>query len=150
MAVILADVLSRLHDVAGHLGPWVYVIVLSIAVLEGAAFLGLVLPGETVLFLAGVLAFQGQIQLVPAIVLAVLGAIIGDSVGYELGRHFGSAMEQSWLGRKVGDKRWKQARDSLRDKGGKAIFVGRFVAVARALLPAAAGNSHMPYGTFLG
>ena len=147
--MILAGVLDQLHSVAGHLGQWVYVIVFVVSVLEAAAFLGLVVPGETILFLAGVLAYQKQIHLLPAMGLAVVGAIIGDSVGYEIGRHFGARLERSWLGRKVGPERWERARESLRHQGGKAIFVGRFVAIVRALLPAAAGDSRMPYGTFL-
>jgi len=80
---------------------------------------------------------------------AAVGAIAGDSVGYEIGRRFGPALQRSRLGRKVGAERWQRAEDYLDAKGGRAIFVGRFVGVLRALVPAVAGATRMPYRQFL-
>jgi len=81
--------------------------------------------------------------------VAAAGAIVGDSIGYEIGRHFGNALQASRLGRKVGAERWQRAETYLEAKGGRAIFAGRFVGVLRALVPAVAGATRMPYRRFL-
>jgi membrane protein DedA with SNARE-associated domain len=140
---------TLLDSIPSDVGPWIYFVVLLAAASESALFIGLVVPGETALLLAGVLASRGQGHLVPYIVAAVFGAIVGDSIGYELGRHFGPRLRRSALGRRVGEQRWTRAEQYLQHKGGRAIFFGRWVAVARAIVPALAGEAHMPYRRFL-
>ncbi len=81
--------------------------------------------------------------------LAAVGAIVGDSIGYEIGRRFGPALQRSRLGRRVGDERWQRAEDYVAAKGGRAILAGRFIGVLRALVPAVAGVTRMPYRRFL-
>ena len=137
------------NALGGSLVPWGYVLVFLVAAAESAAFVGLVVPGETVLLLAGFLAWRGDLDISIVIACAVVGAIVGDSIGYEIGRHLGRHLYSSRIGRWVGRKRWERARKYLRAKGGRAVFVGRFVAVIRALVPAVAGDAHLPYGTFL-
>src|SRR5439155_12943982 len=112
--------------------------------------LGLVVPGETLVVLGGALANAGMLELPETIVAVVLGAIVGDSVGYELGRVLG----RPWLerhGRLIGAHAGALARvDALFERhGGKAVVLGRFVGILRALAPFAAGASRMPYRTFL-
>jgi membrane protein DedA with SNARE-associated domain len=119
------------------------------AAAESALFIGLVIPGETMLLLAGVLASRGQGNVGVYMLAAVVGAIAGDSIGYELGRHFGLRLRHSYFGRLVGDRRWERAERYLRERGGRAIFFGRWVAVVRAIVPALAGQARMPYRRFL-
>src|SRR6266511_3803663 len=76
------------------------------------------------------------------------GAVAGDQLGYLLGRLFGPRLRASRLGRLVGEDRWAKASASLRVRGGRAVFVGRFVGVLRALVPALAGMARMPYRVF--
>lgn len=129
--------------------PWAYVAVGLLAAAEAAAFLGLVIPGETAMLLGGVLVFQGRADLAPMLVAGCLGAVIGDSLGYEIGRRFGPRLRVSRLGARVGEQRWDRAGDYVRTRGGKAVFLGRFVGVLRALVPAMAGTVRMRYRTFL-
>jgi Uncharacterized membrane-associated protein len=129
--------------------PWGYVLVGVLAGLEAAAFLGLVIPGETAMLLGGVLAFTGRAGLPLMMGCGVLGAIIGDSAGYELGRRFGDPLRRSRLGRGISAARWERAEEYVRRRGGRAVFLGRFVGVLRALVPFVAGASRMPYRTFL-
>jgi membrane protein DedA with SNARE-associated domain len=143
---VLESVVNGLGDA---INPWGYVLLFTLTLLEASAFIGLFIPGETALLLAGVLAQQGKVSLVGCTVCAVVGAILGDSLGYEIGRRVGPRMRKSRVGAKVGEKRWTKAHEYLRRKGGRAIFLGRFVGVLRALVPAVAGDSRMPYGTFL-
>ncbi|MGI8694614.1 MAG: DedA family protein, partial [Geodermatophilaceae bacterium] len=120
-----------------------------LAGLEAAAFIGLVIPGEAAMLLGGVLAFSGRANLVVMMICAAAGAIVGDSVGYELGRRFGGPLRRSRLGRRIGPKRWDRAEAYVRQHGGRAVFLGRFVGVLPAMVPFVAGASRMPYRTFL-
>lgn len=126
----------------------VYLAVFAFPFLEASVFLGFVFPGETALVLGGVLASQGRINLTPVIVLAIVGAIAGDAVGYAVGRRFGPGLQSSRLGQLVGEKRWRASEAFLRRRGGPAVFVGRFTALLRALVPSAAGMARLPYRTF--
>ena len=140
---------TLLDAVPTNVGPWIYFVVFAAAASESALFLGLVVPGETLLLLAGVLASRGQGHLVPYMAAAIFGATAGDSIGYELGRHFGSRLRHSKVGRWVGEQRWTRAERYLQTRGGRAIFFGRWIAVVRAIVPALAGQARMPYGRFL-
>jgi membrane protein DedA with SNARE-associated domain len=144
--VVLESVVNGLGDAVN---PWGYVLLFVLTMLEASAFIGLFIPGETALLLAGVLAQQGKVSLPICIACAVVGAVVGDSIGYEIGRHLGPRIRSSWAGQKLGEERWARAHAYLRKKGGRAIFLGRFIGVLRALVPAVAGDSRMPYGTFL-
>lgn len=142
--------MSALFDTIGSLaGPAAYLVVALLAALEASAFVGLFVPGELAMLVGGYIAYQDKASLVPMIAAAIVGAIIGDSVGYEIGRHLGPSIRRSRLGRRVGEERWLRAEHYLAVKGGRAVFFGRFVGVLRALVPALAGASRMPYRKFL-
>jgi membrane protein DedA with SNARE-associated domain/membrane-associated phospholipid phosphatase len=141
---------SRLLDTLASLAsPWAYVVLALLAAAEAAAFVGLVIPGETAMLLGGFLAYQGRVSLGVMMAAGAVGAVVGDSIGYEVGRLFGEPLKHSRLGRRVGERRWARAEAYLRAKGGRAVFLGRFVGLLRALVPALAGMSRMPYRTFL-
>jgi membrane-associated protein len=129
--------------------PWLFALLLFLAFAEAAFFLGFVIPGETALILGGALCATGVFPLAAFLPMAVVAAIAGDSVGYEVGRHFGPRIRVSRMGRRIGDKRWGTAQWFFAKHGGKAVFLGRAQALLRALVPALAGSSGMPYRTFL-
>jgi undecaprenyl-diphosphatase len=142
--------MSGVLDTAARLAsPWAYVVLALLAAAESAAFVGLAVPGETAMLLGGFLAFQGRVNLAVMMAAGAVGAVVGDSVGYEIGRQFGEPLKRSRLGRRVGQDRWAGGEAYLRAKGGRAVFLGRFVGVLRALVPALAGMSRMPYLVFL-
>ncbi len=114
---------------------------------ETAIFIGFVLPGETAVVLGGVLASRGHISLPLLMAIVVVAAVTGPLVGYEIGRRLGGRLFASrLLSRMPGAV--ERARTGLRDRGGTAVLGGRFVAVLRALIPAAAGAAEMPYPVF--
>ena len=118
--------------------------------LESAAFLGLVIPGESLVLVAGFLAAQGALDLDVLIVAVAVGAAIGDSIGYEMGRQMGRPALLRYGGRfGLNEARVQSADDFFARHGSKAVFLGRFVGFARALVPFLAGSSHMAYRTFL-
>jgi membrane-associated protein len=142
----VTEFLKHLGD---HVGVWLYVIAGAFAFGEAAILIGLVLPGETSLLVAGYFCHEGVLNLPTMIAVAVLCAIAGDSVGYEFGRWFGPKLKDTRLGRFVGPARWEKSEAFLRRHGGKAVLLGRSVAVLRALVPSMAGMAKMPYRTFL-
>jgi membrane protein DedA with SNARE-associated domain len=125
-------------------GGLVAALVFLLAAGEAALFFGFVLPGEIAVVLGGVLSSRGQATLWQVIVAAVSGAIIGDSIGYAVGRRFGAP----YLERKLGE-RWRRVSAALVRWGAGAVFIGRFSAVLRAVVPSAAGAAGIHYPTFL-
>ncbi|MFE3753385.1 DedA family protein [Nocardia tengchongensis] len=139
---------SLMHRILDIAPVWVYLVVTLLVFAEDAIFVGFVIPGETAAVLGGVAASQGHVQLWLMIVLVVAAAILGDSVGYEVGKVVGPKLLQaSILDRHRG--RLDSAQDYLARRGGWAVFLGRFTAFFRAMMPALAGTSRMPYRRFL-
>lgn len=146
----MADVLELLERIRENAGPWLYLIAGGLAFAEAAVLVGMVFPGEVALLVAGFAAHQGWLDLRLMIVIAVGAAALGDSVGYEVGRHLGPRLRASRLGRRIGEDKWRRADDFLARHGGKAVLLGRFTAILRALTPGIAGAARMPYlRTFL-
>jgi undecaprenyl-diphosphatase len=143
-------VIETLLDLVGRLGAWSYLIIGLGAALECAAFVGLVVPGESLLLASGFFAHEGILVLPAVMAAAALGAIAGDNLGYQLGCRLG----RDWLlhhGRRFGisERRLRRAEEFFRRQGPKAVFVGRFVGFARALVPFVAGAARMPLGRFV-
>lgn len=141
---------SLIDAVTGLASPWAYVVVGVLAALEASAFVGLFIPGELALLAGGYIVQQGHARLGVMVLVAALGAIVGDSIGYEIGRHLGGRLRTGRVGRHIGEERWVRAEAYLEAKGGRAIFLGRFIGLLRALVPALAGAARMPYRRFLG
>ncbi len=141
--------LEWLRQLGEHVGVWMYLIAGGLAFGEAAIMIGVFLPGETALLVAGFFCQQGVLSLPVMIVVAVLSAIAGDSVGYAVGKRIGPRLRMSRLGGRVGEFRWAKADAFLARHGGKAVFLGRCTALLRALMPGMAGMSGMHYPKFL-
>jgi membrane-associated protein len=137
-----------LDQLLGLHGAVVYLVVGAVVFAEDALFIGFVLPGETAAILGGVAASRGNVSLVLMCVVVVVAAIVGDSIGYEIGTRYGTRLLSLRVLRRRQD-RMDAARAKLARRGGPAVFIGRFVAFLRAVMPFLAGISHMPYGRFL-
>ena len=140
---------TLLDGVLSLSGVHAYVLIALVAAGEASALLGLFLPGETALLFGGVLASQGRVSLPVLLVVAVAAAMVGDTIGYEVGRYGGPALQRTRLGRVVGARRWAEGEAFLARRGGPAVFLGRWVGVLRALVPSLAGMGRMPYQRFL-
>jgi len=137
---------SLLHGIVTLHGTMAYLIIGALCFGEASVFVGFVLPGETAVVLGGVLASFHHVSLV-RMVLVVACAIVGDSVGYEVGRRFGPALVRRLPAR--ARRGAEEGRKFLERRGGPAVFLGRFTAVFRAVIPGAAGLSALRYRTFL-
>jgi membrane-associated protein len=135
--------------VAHNLHIPLFILLLIFAFAEAAAFVGFVLPGETSLLIGGVLAHEKIWNIWVFLGCAIIAAIAGDSVGYEVGKHFGPRIKENRFGRLIGEKRWRLAEAIFDKYHGGAIFFGRAQALLRALVPALAGMHRVPYRTFL-
>ncbi len=101
------------------------------------------------MLLGRVLAFTGRASLPAMLAFAAVGAVVWDSAGYELGRRFSEPMRASRAGQRIGPERRDDTEQYVRRRGGRAVFLGRFVGVLRAKVPFVAGAGRMPYRSFL-
>jgi membrane-associated protein len=126
-----------------------YIGILSVVFAESGVFLGFFLPGDSLLFTAGLLAGQGVLSIALLIILVPAAAILGDNFGY-------------WFGSKVGQKLYTRedsfffhkhhidkTREFYAKYGSKAIVLARFVPIVRTFTPVLAGVGGMPYKIFM-
>lgn len=127
-------------------GPPAYALVGLLIFAEAALMVGFFVPGETAAVVGGVLAGLGRVNLEVMMMVVVACAIVGDSIGYEVGRRAGPWVlaRRPLHGRASVDRTLRM----LERYGGPAIFFGRFVAFARAIIPALAGMSRVRYRVF--
>jgi membrane-associated protein len=148
--VELPDLEAALTDLSDTLGTWTYALVGGLAFLETGAFVGLVAPGETAVVLGGVVAAQGEVNIVAILLLVWLAAALGDLASFVLGRRLGRRFLVA-RGPRFGVTPPRLARvEQFFDRhGAKAILVGRFVGIVRAVAPFLAGSSGMRLRAFV-
>ena len=139
-----------LQDVSNALGAWTYLLVGLFAFLETGAFVGLVVPGETVMLLGGAVAGQGAINIYLLLAIAWFSAWAGDTTSFFIGRRLGRDFVLR-RGPAVGisNERFAQVEGYFGRHGGKTILFGRFISLVRALAPFVAGSSGMRYRAFV-
>jgi len=141
-------VTTWVHRLLGLDGTLIYLLVGLLVFAEDAIFIGFLVPGETAAILGGVAASLDHASLPGMMALVITAAILGDSAGYGIGR---------WLGQRLlGTRplrrqrhRLRRAERQLAEKGGMAVFLGRFVTFLHAVMPFLAGVARMPYPRFL-
>ncbi len=132
------------------LGPYALAGVIGIVFAESGLFFGFFLPGDSLLFTAGLLASQGFLNFGWLLLLSFAAAVAGDSVGYWFGHQVGPkifAREESWLFKK---HHLQQAQKFYEKHGAKTIVLARFTPFIRTFAPIVAGAAQMPYSTFIG
>jgi membrane protein DedA with SNARE-associated domain/membrane-associated phospholipid phosphatase len=141
---------NLLEDISETLGAWTYALVGIFAFAETGAFIGLVVPGETVMLLGGAVAGQGAISIYLLIAVAWFAAWLGDTTSFFLGRRLGRGFVLDH-GPRVGisHERFEKVEDYFDRHGGKTIFIGRFISLVRAFAPFIAGSSGMRYRAFV-
>ncbi len=135
-------------------GPTAYALVGFLAFAEAGLMVGFFIPGETAVVVGGVLAGLGRVNLGTMMIVVVVCAVAGDSVGFEVGKKAGPWL----LARRIplvareplhGTAAVRRTMQLLERYGGPAVFLGRFVAFARAVIPGLAGMSGLRYRVFL-
>lgn len=119
----------------------VLVTIFVLSFLETSVVVGVVLPGEV---LVGACIGVLHVSWSPlAGVVAAIGCFVGQLGGYALGRWVGPAVQNGWVGRKAGPRRWQQAERLVGESGGWLLVTARFVSVAHTLAPVLAGAMRM-------
>lgn len=126
-----------------------YILVTAIIFAECGLFIGFFLPGDSLLFTAGILAADGTFNLWLIMSLLLVGAIAGASVGYAFGHRWGRRLFNRPDSRFFKQENLRQAEDFYRRHGGKTIILARFIPIIRTFAPIVAGISGMSYPKFL-
>ncbi|KTS65368.1 hypothetical protein NS206_04645 [Microbacterium testaceum] len=143
------EILTWLLDVVQNVDPVLRTILAGVAVmLETSVLVGLIVPGDTMVIVAGT-AIASPLEGVILASAVVVGALLGESGGFWLGRYFGPRIRASKLGQKLGERNWERADRYLRRRGGPAIFLSRFLPVLHSLVPLTVGMSGYSYRRFL-
>ncbi|MFM9163825.1 MAG: bifunctional DedA family/phosphatase PAP2 family protein [Solirubrobacterales bacterium] len=148
--VQLPNIEEVLLTVGQTLGAWTYLLVPVLAFLETGAFIGLLAPGETAMILGGVVAGQGEISVITLIALVWIAAILGDGFSFWLGRRLGREFLVRHGPRfRITPEVIERVEGFFEKHGGKAILLGRFVGIVRAVAPFLAGTGKMSFRRFL-
>jgi membrane-associated protein len=144
------DLEGALTDLSETLGPWTYALVAALAFAETGAFIGLLAPGETAIVLGGVVAAQGDVSLPVMILIAWAAAALGDLASFVLGKRLGRRFVLT-RGPRLGvtPARLERVEAFFEAHGAKAILVGRFIGLVRAVAPFLAGASGMRLRAFV-
>jgi membrane protein DedA with SNARE-associated domain len=130
------------------LGAWRYVVAFVGMFCETSLFVGLVVPGDTIVLFTAT-AGRGFGDWASLVLAVVSGSLLGETLGFVVGRFFGPRLRASRLGRRIGERHVLRAERWLEQRGGVAILLSRFLPVMHALIPVTVGASHYPYRRFL-
>jgi membrane protein DedA with SNARE-associated domain len=145
----MTDLLGGLIELISSVPPiWRNLLAGVFIMLETSVFVGLVVPGDTVVLIAstGVTDLGDFFFLLIAV---LIGSLIGESIGFAIGRFFGPKLRQSKLGKRIGGDNWIAADKLVAKRGGWAVFISRFLPVLHSVVPAVAGMTKMPYRVFI-
>lgn len=143
------EILDWLLGTVQAVDPVVRVIVAGVAMmLETSVLVGLVVPGDTIVIVAGT-AVDNLTEGTWLVLAVLVGALVGESIGFALGRWLGPRIRFSRAGRLIGERNWVRAELYLRRRGGPAIFLSRFLPVLHSLVPLTVGMSGFAYRRFL-
>lgn len=140
--------LTTLLEGLADLGGWRYVVAFLGMFCETSLFVGLVVPGDTIVLFTAT-AGRGIGDWAALVLAVVSGSLLGETVGFVVGRFFGPRLLASRLGRRIGERQVLRAEAWLEHRGGLAILLSRFLPVMHALIPVTVGASHYPYRRFL-
>jgi len=115
---------------------------------ESGLLIGFFLPGDTLLFGAGLAASQGKFSIAWLIFFVVLAAVIGDNVGYSIGRRAGPRIFKKKDGILFRQEYLQKSEEFYEKHGGKTIILARFTPIVRTFAPVVAGAGKMPRNRF--
>jgi membrane-associated protein len=141
-------------------GAFAMIGVMTIVFIETGLLIGFFLPGDSLLFVTGLMVATGAIQIplgdssfvVPiwmACLLISMAAWLGDQTGYFIGRRVGPAIFNKPESRLFSQKNVSRTNAFFERYGARAIILAHFVPVMRTFVPVAAGVGQMPYRRFL-
>jgi membrane protein DedA with SNARE-associated domain len=124
---------------------WAYAILFLLAFLDAMVP---VVPSETSVITAGVVASSGDLSVSLVVLAAAAGAFAGDNTTYLLGRRYGTRIEARFFSGERGRKQIQWAERQLDERGGELIAVGRFIPGGRTAVTLSAGTLGYPWRRF--
>ena len=135
-----------MNDLPQFIGHWGYVAIFVVVVLGNV---GLPLPEETILALAGYLVWRGELSLLPVLIVGIVAAVAGDNLGYWLGRRFGRNALPRYARWVLGHpERLGSMETFVAQRGPFAVFVARFIPGVRFMAGPLAGGLGMHFMPF--
>lgn len=126
-----------------------YAGIAAIIFAECGLFFGFFLPGDSLLFTAGLLAGQDFFDLPTLLFIMTVAAVLGETVGYIFGKRVGPMLFNKMESRFFKPAHMKKAHEFFMHHGNKAIFLARFLPIVRTFVPIIAGVAKMPYKQFM-
>lgn len=141
---------KHLLDLIRDYGTWVYGILFLIVFCETGLVVTPFLPGDSLLFAAGVLSHGQGLDLWVVSLTFICAALLGDNVNYFLGKTLGPKLFKNENSKLFKRKHLDRTHEFFEEHGGKTIIIGRFVPIVRTFAPFVAGMGSMTYGKFIG
>ncbi len=146
------DLMTSLFDLLLHIdktmlqfieahGAWIYLLLVLIIFAETGLVFASILPGDSLLFVAGAICAMGKMDILLIMGLLTTAAITGDAVNYAIGRWFGAALISRT--RLVSPQRMAYTQGFFDRYGGQTIIIARFLPIARTMAPFVAGFARM-------
>lgn len=139
-----SDLLDRISDAPLHV---VLPVMLGLCFFDALAIVGIVLPGDLLLLVPA--GAQGPDGAWAVFLASVLGTMLGFQVSFAIGRVAGPRVRRSWLGRRIGDRRWRHAVLLLQGPAARALVAVQFLPVFNCIIPLLAGSLQVPRWRFL-
>lgn len=139
-----------MHGIAGRGAPVFLAVVAAIVFTESGLLVGLFLPGDSLLFSAGlVVGIEGRPHILLLLLTAFAAAVAGDQVGYMMGTRAGASLLRRPDSRFVKRKHLQAGQEFFEEHGPRAILLARFVPIVRTVTPVLAGIGRMRYRIFV-
>lgn len=131
-------------------GGWALLVVCAIVFVETGLLVGFLLPGDTLLVIAGILSFTGDIsQPIWLVMLCIAAsAVAGDQLGYYIGKKAGPPIFQRKSSGLFSHKTIERTNRFFLRYGAAAVIIARFIGIIRTFMPVAAGVGKMPWPLF--
>jgi membrane-associated protein len=150
LVALLTDTEATLDMLVTTCGLWVYAILFLIIFCETGLVVTPFLPGDSLLFLAGMIAGRpgNDLNIVVLVLLLCIAAVLGDAANYTIGRLFGQKLFAKPDSRIFKQSYLDKTHSFYEKYGGKTIVIARFVPIVRTFAPFVAGMGRMTYSRF--
>ena len=137
---------QQFTDLVANASGWAYAILFALALLDA---LVPIVPSETSVITAGVVASSGDLNIMLVILFAATGAFAGDNISYAIGRRFGPRIEKRFFGGEKGRERVAWAHRQIEERGGELIVIARFIPAGRTVVTLSSGTLGYPWRRFV-
>lgn len=151
MPPLTAEFLIDVEGLISGAGPWALLLVCAIVFVETGLLVGFLLPGDTLLVIAGILSYTGVIpQPIWLVMLCIWAcAVAGDQLGYFIGHKAGPPIFQRRSSGLFSHRTIERTNRFFLKYGAAAVIIARFIGIVRTFMPVAAGVGRMPWPLFL-